>query len=46
MIQHIIVAIIVILCVLYILRKFVFKAKSRNACDGCDRCSNKNDGCH
>ncbi|MDO1509058.1 MULTISPECIES: FeoB-associated Cys-rich membrane protein [unclassified Neisseria] len=46
--QYIIVGIIVVLCVLYILRKFVFKSKAarNSACGGCDRCSGKSGGCH
>lgn len=46
--QYIIVGIIVVLCVFYILRKFVLRPKNSNpACGGCDRCgSSKNGGCH
>lgn len=48
--QYIIVGIIVMLCVLYMLRKFVFKSKNSraSACGGCDRCGggSKNSGCH
>ncbi|MDO5073727.1 MAG: FeoB-associated Cys-rich membrane protein [Neisseria animaloris] len=46
--QYIIVGTIVSLCILYLLRKFVFKPKSArsNACGGCDRCSGKSGGCH
>lgn len=45
--QYIIAGIIVALCVLYILRKFVFKPKNSNsACGGCDRCGGSKGGCH
>lgn len=46
--QYMIVGVIVLLCTLYILRKFVFKPKnSGSACGGCDRCGgNKGGGCH
>lgn len=44
--QYIIVGIIVALCTLYIVRRWIFKPKnSRSACGGCDRCGGKNGGC-
>ncbi|MDO5638654.1 MAG: FeoB-associated Cys-rich membrane protein [Neisseria sp.] len=46
MTQNIIVGIIVLLCAAYVLRKFVFKRKSDNICDGCGKCGGKSGGCH
>lgn len=44
--QYIIVGIIVSGCVVYLLRRFVFKPKSakNTACGGCDKCGGG--GCH
>lgn len=43
--QSIIVGLIVGVCVLYLLRKFVFKSKTakNGLCGGCDRCGGKKD---
>lgn len=45
--QQIIVGLIITVCVLYVLRKFVFKPKTAKGslCAGCDRCCGKN-SCH
>lgn len=46
MTQNIIAAIIVLLCVAYVLRKFVFKRKGSSMCDGCGKCGGNSGGCH
>ena len=48
MAQYIIVAALVLLCTLYLLRKWVFKPKNSrdSACGGCYRCGGKSGGCH
>lgn len=47
MIEYSIVGIIIALCTLYLLRKFVGKsANGKPECGDCDRCSGKNGGCH
>ncbi|ABR74381.1 FeoB-associated Cys-rich membrane protein [Actinobacillus succinogenes] len=45
--QYIVVGIIVGLCILYVLRKFVFKSEAakNKLCCGCDRCDGKNGSC-
>ena len=46
MTQNIIVGIIVLVCVVYVLRKFVFKKQTDSICDGCGKCGGKQGGCH
>ncbi len=46
MTQNVIAGIIVLLCVVYVLRKFIFKRSSASPCDGCGKCSGKSGGCH
>ncbi|WP_416190962.1 FeoB-associated Cys-rich membrane protein [Neisseria sp. CCUG12390] len=47
MVQNIIVGIIVLGCVVYVLRHFVFKSKTKpSECDGCSGCGGKKGGCH
>ncbi|WP_373779137.1 FeoB-associated Cys-rich membrane protein [Glaesserella sp.] len=45
MIQNIIVGVIVAVCILYVVWKFVLNRK-QNVCNGCDRCGGKKNGCH
>ncbi len=46
--DKIIVAAIVLACVAYLLRKFVFKPKQARtgACGGCSGCGSRNNSCH